>query len=314
MANENPNIEKTQKVTDPYSRWRLYSEEEHLALVQEIMTEPAYKVEKGQLPFENIRIKTWAEIIEERAQVRNIEYMVKSFREAIDTVLHKKQKEIPQHEVQEKNKLLARVILALSNYKKKAQHDGGKCYQRLVRKRKDLNIVLHVQRPQAEKLRKEAQQAQIEKRRLQRELAKAEEQQNPSISIPPKTKKHVRLKPTVYHIKKEGVCIASGYLNEDYSFVIKEKSQFNTKSNTSFYYSALGLSRQHFIRVNCIQKIDLDSKSIWCILIKDTQCKSAKIAASYMLGQEVEADLWVDEHGVSIVSHHPQLRNSKGKK
>lgn len=366
MANENPEIAYPQEKSYDYSQWMLYSEEEHFALVQEIMNAPKYTVRKDRLPFDGVKIKTYSEIVEERTREIRIRLEAERRQKELEEALRRQREAERLREIQEQNGRLAQIIKALGPYveekqrKQREQEELRHKEEERLRKEKEEKLrkqreLEELRRKQEERLRKEKEEK-LRKQREQEELRRKEEErlrkekqeklrkQREQEEVRRKEEERLRIEQILkqreleeaellrqldecrkkrnliearaktghilFHIEEVGVCKASGYLNGDGTFVIKRNSMFNQTTKTSFLASAIGASRQKFIKGNCIQKRDYYN-IIWCTTIKDAQCKSAKVAASYMMGAEVDADMWVDEHGESIVSYYPQLATSK---
>ena len=96
----------------------------------------------------------------------------------------------------------------------------------------------------------------------------------------------------VFNIEITGKCRVVGYYDdEDNRFVVKKGSCFRDSVDPDFDVKPLGESRRRFIEAACMKS------GPYLEVIKDTKCKSATAAASYIMGYEASYSLWKDNNG-----------------
>jgi len=104
----------------------------------------------------------------------------------------------------------------------------------------------------------------------------------------------------LFMIDIPGTCSVTGYHDEiDNRFVILKGSLFAKKVDPAFNAIALGTSRSRFIDAACIER------GVWYEVTKDTKCKSATAAASYVAGRLVSYTLWKDKNGKYLKDFYP---------
>ena len=105
----------------------------------------------------------------------------------------------------------------------------------------------------------------------------------------------------VFNIEITGKCRVVGYYDdEDNRFVVKKGSRFRDSVDTDFDVKPLGESRRRFIEAACMKS------GPYLEVIKDTKCKSATAAASYIMGYEASYSLWKDNNGKYLKDIYPE--------
>lgn len=104
----------------------------------------------------------------------------------------------------------------------------------------------------------------------------------------------------IFYIEENGVCCASGYLEEDSKqFFILEGSLVSKESDINYASSQSGKARLRFLDKACILK------SHYYYVYKDAKCRSASAAACYVLGRKAVFTAWKDENGKSLEDVYP---------
>ena len=99
----------------------------------------------------------------------------------------------------------------------------------------------------------------------------------------------------IFYIKEDGVCSASGYLEEDSKqFFIQKGSLVSKESDIIYASSQSGKARLRFLDKACVLEAHY-----YCVL-KDAKCRSASAAACYVLGRKVDYTAWRDDKGKSL--------------
>lgn len=110
----------------------------------------------------------------------------------------------------------------------------------------------------------------------------------------------------LFFIKIDGLCDASGYYDsKKQQFIIKRGSSFNTKVSNRFNESMFGQMRNDFVHYKCSQK---DSQSV---VNSDALCKSAGVAATFLLGKISSFMSWKDSNGKSLRDVYPDSFSRK---
>ena len=104
----------------------------------------------------------------------------------------------------------------------------------------------------------------------------------------------------IFYIKENGVCSASGYLEEDSTQFFIQKGSLVSKESDLIYASSLsGKARLRFLDKACVLK-----SHYYCVS-KDAKCRSASAAACYVLGRKADFTAWKDDNGKSIEEVYP---------
>ena len=104
----------------------------------------------------------------------------------------------------------------------------------------------------------------------------------------------------IFYIEEEGVCSASGYLEEDSKqFFIIKGSLVSIESDILFETSQFGKARARFLDKVCVLK------SHYYYVSKNAKCRSASAAACYVLGRKEDFTAWRDKDGNSLEEIYP---------
>lgn len=104
----------------------------------------------------------------------------------------------------------------------------------------------------------------------------------------------------IFYIEEDGVCRASGYLEEDSKlFFIQKGSLVSKESDIIYASSQSGKARLRFLDKACVLKAHY-----YCVS-KDAKCRSASAAACYVLGRNADFTIWKDEKGKSLEEVYP---------
>ena len=104
----------------------------------------------------------------------------------------------------------------------------------------------------------------------------------------------------IFYIKENGVCNASGYLEENSKqFFILQGSLVSVESDILFDTSQTGKARIRFLDKACVLK------SHYYYVSKDAKCRSASAAACYVLGRKADFTVWRDEKGKTLEEVFP---------
>ena len=109
-----------------------------------------------------------------------------------------------------------------------------------------------------------------------------------------KSQKHI------FYLEENGVCSASGYLEEDSKlFYIQKGSLVNKESDILYASSQLGKARLRFLEKACVLRPH------YYYVSKDAKCRSASAAACYVLGRKANYKVWKDANGKSLEEVYP---------
>ncbi len=104
----------------------------------------------------------------------------------------------------------------------------------------------------------------------------------------------------IFYIEENGVCSASGYLEEDSKqFFIQKGSLVSKESDIIYASSQSGKARLRFLDKACILR-----SNYYCVS-KDAKCRSASAAACYVLGRKADCTFWKDDTGKSLMEVYP---------
>ena len=104
----------------------------------------------------------------------------------------------------------------------------------------------------------------------------------------------------IFYIEEDGVCSASGYLEEDSKqFFIQKGSLVSKESDILYASSQSGKARLRFLDKACVLKAHY-----YCVS-KDAKCRSASAAAWYGLGRKADFTAWKDDKGKSLEEVYP---------
>ena len=104
----------------------------------------------------------------------------------------------------------------------------------------------------------------------------------------------------IFYIEEDGVCSASGYLEEDSKqFFILKGSLVSKESDILYASSQSGKARLRFLDKACILQT-----RYYCVS-KDAKCRSASAAACYVLGRKTDFTVWKDYKGKSLEEVYP---------
>ena len=104
----------------------------------------------------------------------------------------------------------------------------------------------------------------------------------------------------IFYIKENGVCHASGYLEEDSKqFFIQKGSLVSKESDQIYASSQSGKARLRFLDKACVLS------SLYYYVSKDAKCRSASAAACYVLGRKADYTAWRDNYGKSLEDVYP---------
>ena len=104
----------------------------------------------------------------------------------------------------------------------------------------------------------------------------------------------------IFYIEEDGVCSASGYLEENSKqFFIQKGSLVSKESDIIYASSQSGKARLRFLDKACVLKTHY-----YCVS-KDAKCRSASAAACYVLGRNADFTIWKDEKGKSLEEVYP---------
>lgn len=105
----------------------------------------------------------------------------------------------------------------------------------------------------------------------------------------------------VFKIEITGKCRVVGYYDaDDNRFVVKKGSRFRDSVDPDFDVKPIGVSRRRFIEAACTKS------GSYFEVIKDTKCKSATTAASYIMGYTASYALWKDNTGKHLKDFYPE--------
>ncbi len=104
----------------------------------------------------------------------------------------------------------------------------------------------------------------------------------------------------IFYIEEDGVCSASGYLEDDSKqFFIQKGSLVSMESDILYSSSQSGKARLRFLDKACVLKTHY-----YCVS-KDAKCRSASAAACYVLGRKADFTSWKDDKGKSLEEVYP---------
>lgn len=104
----------------------------------------------------------------------------------------------------------------------------------------------------------------------------------------------------IFYIEEEGVCSASGYLEEDSKqFFIMKGSLVSMVSDILYDTSQSGKARARFLDMVCVLK------SHYYYVSKNAKCRSASAAACYVLGRKDDFTAWRDKDGKTLEEIYP---------
>lgn len=130
---------------------------------------------------------------------------------------------------------------------------------------------------------------------------------NPDIVEPQQTKVEVGDGEThIFNIFVKGICKASGYFDPRKGFFyISRNSLLALNTQHEFDLSVLGIARKKMIAERCTR---IDG---FYLVNKDTKCRSASAAASYVLGKDSSYVEWEDTDGKGLFDFFPERFYSK---
>ena len=103
-----------------------------------------------------------------------------------------------------------------------------------------------------------------------------------------------------FYIEEDGVCSASGYMEEGSKlFFIQKGSLVSKESDIIYLSSQSGKARLRFLDKACTLK-----SHYYCVT-KDAKCRSASAAACYVLGRKADFTAWKDDKGKSLAEVYP---------
>lgn len=104
----------------------------------------------------------------------------------------------------------------------------------------------------------------------------------------------------IFYIEEDGVCSATGYLEEDSKqFFILKGSLVSKESDIIYASSQSGKARLRFLDKACVLKTH-------CYYVyKDAKCRSASAAACYVLGRKADYTAWKDKKGKTLDEMYP---------
>ncbi len=105
----------------------------------------------------------------------------------------------------------------------------------------------------------------------------------------------------IFQISVKGVCRASGYYDpiKGHFYILKD-SFLALKADPEYEKSASGIARNRMLASVCT------SNAHYYIVSKDTKCRSASAAASYVLGKDSSYIEWEDEKGNGLHDFFPE--------
>lgn len=110
----------------------------------------------------------------------------------------------------------------------------------------------------------------------------------------------------IFHIFVKGICKARGYFNaEKAHFFILKDSMLALDTDPDYEKSPLGTARGRLLASYCIRNSD------FYIVNKDTKCRSASAAASYVLGRNTSYMEWEDDYGKGLRDLFPEYFHMK---
>lgn len=119
----------------------------------------------------------------------------------------------------------------------------------------------------------------------------------PKVSIPTVTSKEKH----IFHIFVKGICKARGYFDaEKGHFFILKDSFLALNADPDYEKSASGMARGRMLASVCTRNAH------FYIVNKDTKCRSASAAASYVLGKNSSYVEWEDENGKGLKDFFPE--------
>ena len=104
----------------------------------------------------------------------------------------------------------------------------------------------------------------------------------------------------IFYIEENGLCSASGYLEENSKlFYIQKGSLVSKGSDILYAASQSGKARLRFLDKACVLRSN-------CYYVsKDAKCRSASAAACYVLGRKADYTVWKDSKGKSLEEVYP---------
>ena len=104
----------------------------------------------------------------------------------------------------------------------------------------------------------------------------------------------------IFQISVNGVCSASGYYDpiKGHFYILKD-SLLALKADPEYEKSASGIARNRMLASVCT------SNANYYIVSKDTKCRSASAAASYVLGKDSSYIEWEDKDGKALKDFFP---------
>ena len=110
----------------------------------------------------------------------------------------------------------------------------------------------------------------------------------------------IEAKRHIFYIEEDGVCSASGYLEEDSKqFFILKGSLISKESDILYASSQSGKARLRLLDKACLLKTH------YYYVSKDAKCRSASAAACYVLGRKADYTVWKDNKGKSLEEVYP---------
>jgi len=104
----------------------------------------------------------------------------------------------------------------------------------------------------------------------------------------------------IFHISIDKVCKASGYFDpEKGHFFILKDSLLALNADLEYEKTASGKARNRMIAANCMRS------ALFYWVTKDTKCRSASAAASYVLGKDSSYIEWEDKDGKALKDFFP---------
>lgn len=105
----------------------------------------------------------------------------------------------------------------------------------------------------------------------------------------------------VFHIKKKGVCDASGYYDPiSGHFFLNVGSKLSMNVSAEFSQTPVGKARERLITSNCY------IASGFFVVKKNTKCRTATAAACYAMGKDVTYVEWETEDGKALKDLYPE--------
>ena len=105
----------------------------------------------------------------------------------------------------------------------------------------------------------------------------------------------------IFYIFVKGICKARGYFDaEKGHFYILKDSLLALNADSEYEKSASGMARNRMLASVCTRNVH------FYIVNKDTKCRSASAAASYVLGRNSSYVEWEDENGKGLKDFFPE--------